>query len=48
MIKQVKGKWHVYSESGKHIGGPYDSRASAEKRLRQIEWFKKKGHISEE
>uniref|UniRef100_A0A6H1ZLT1 SPOR domain-containing protein n=1 Tax=viral metagenome TaxID=1070528 RepID=A0A6H1ZLT1_9ZZZZ len=48
MIRKEKGKWHVYSESGGHLGGPYNSREQAEKRLRQIEYFKHKGHIKEE
>jgi hypothetical protein len=42
MIRIVAGKWHVYSESGKHMGGPYGSRAEAEHRLQQIEYFKHK------
>lgn len=32
--------WHVYSESGRHMGGPYPSEAGANKRLQQIEYFK--------
>lgn len=35
------GQWYVYSEDRtKRLGGPYRSRAEAEKRLRQIEYFK--------
>ena len=51
MIKKENGKYHVYSESGdKHLGGPYDTREEAVKRLRQVEWYKnvgKSGHSSE-
>jgi hypothetical protein len=32
--------WHVLSESGKNMGGPYRSRSEAEKRLKQVEMFK--------
>ncbi len=43
MIRQMKGKYHIYSEDGtKHLGGPYDSKEEAEKRLSQIEYFKNK------
>lgn len=48
MIRKVKGKWHVYSESGKHMGGPYNTRDQAVKRLQQIEHFKHKGYVREE
>lgn len=41
-IKEENGKWNVYSESGKHMGGPYATKAEAVKRLRQIEFFKHK------
>lgn len=40
MIIEKDGKFYVKSESGKNLGGPYDSRAEAEKRLRQVEYFK--------
>lgn len=40
MIKKVKGGYKVLSESGKNMGGPYKSKAQAEKRLRQVEFFK--------
>lgn len=42
MIKKVKGGYKVLSESGKNLGGPYKSKAQAEKRLRQVEFFKHK------
>ncbi|HKV26812.1 MAG TPA: hypothetical protein VJN90_00895 [Candidatus Acidoferrales bacterium] len=40
MIKKVKGGYKVISEKGKNLGGPYKSKADAEKRLRQVEFFK--------
>jgi len=43
---QFHGKGHAgstwHSESGKNLGGPYKSRAAAERRLRQVEYFKRK------
>ena len=41
MIKKVKGGYKVLSESGKNMGGPYKSKAEAQKRLRQVEFFKR-------
>jgi len=32
--------WHVMSEKGKHLGGPYKSKEKAEERLHQVEMFK--------
>lgn len=44
IIKKTSGGYKVLSESGsKNLGGPYKSRAQAEKRLRQVEYFKHKG-----
>ena len=41
MIKKASGGYKVVSEkSGKNLGGPYKTRAAAEKRLRQVEFFK--------
>lgn len=40
MIKKVKGGYKVLSKKGKNLGGPYKSKADAEKRLRQVEFFK--------
>jgi hypothetical protein len=42
MIVRRKGKWYVKSEEGKNLGGPYSSKAAAEHRLRQVEYFKHK------
>lgn len=40
MIKKVKEGYRVLSEKDKNLGGPYKSKAAAEKRLRQVEYFK--------
>lgn len=40
MIKKVKSRYTVTSEKGKNLGGPYKSKAAAQKRLRQVEFFK--------
>lgn len=41
MIKKVRGGYKVVSEkTGKNLGGPYKTKAAAEKRLRQVEYFK--------
>jgi hypothetical protein len=41
-IVKHKDGYHVMSEKGKHLGGPYSSREKAVKRLRQCEFFKNK------
>jgi len=41
MIKKVKSGYKVLSSKGKNLGGPYKSREAAEKRLRQVEFFKR-------
>jgi len=43
MITKRKDGYHVVSETGKNLGGPYKTREEAVKRLRQIEFFKHKG-----
>lgn len=40
MIVKRKGGYHVLSESGKNLGGPYSSKSQAVKRLQQVEFFK--------
>jgi hypothetical protein len=41
MIKKPSGGYKVVSETtGKNLGGPYKTRAAANKRLRQVEFFK--------
>ena len=41
MIKKVSRGYRVLSEKGKNMGGPYKSKKEAEKRLRQVEYFKR-------
>ena len=41
MIKKSKGGYQVTSRKGKNLGGPYKSKAQAEKRLREVEYFKR-------
>ena len=41
MIKKVKGGYKVMSEGGKNLGGPYKSKTQAQRRLRQVEFFKR-------
>jgi len=43
VIVKRKDGYHVLSEKGKNLGGPYRSRAAAQKRLQQVEYFKHKG-----
>ena len=41
MIEECPDGYYVVSESSKrNLGGPYKTRAEAEKRLRQVEYFK--------
>lgn len=40
MIVEREGKFYVESEKGKSLGGPYDTKAAAEKRLKEVEMFK--------
>ena len=41
MIKKVKEGYKVLSETGKkNLGGPYKTKEEAQKRLRQVEYFK--------
>lgn len=43
MITKTSGGYKVVSEkTGKNLGGPYKTRAAAEKRLRQVEFFKQR------
>lgn len=42
MIIKKKDGYHVVSEKGKNLGGPYKTRAEAVKRLQQVEYFKHK------
>ncbi len=40
MIAKTKGGYVVKSESGKNLGGPYETLEKAKKRLKQVEYFK--------
>jgi hypothetical protein len=40
MIVHRADGWHVRSEKGKNLGGPYKTQAEAKKRLAQVEFFK--------
>jgi len=40
MIKRVPGGYQVLSEKGKNLGGTYKTKKQAEKRLKQVEYFK--------
>jgi hypothetical protein len=42
MIRKTARGYKVLSEKGKNLGGPYKTRAAAEKRLRQVEFFKRR------
>jgi hypothetical protein len=42
MIMKVSGGYKVLSSKGKNLGGPYRTKAEAQKRLRQVEFFKRK------
>jgi hypothetical protein len=43
MIKKVKAGYQVLSETtGRNLGGPYKTLEEAKKRLRQVEFFKRR------
>lgn len=43
MIRKVNSGYKVYSEKGKPLSKVYPTKAQAQKRLDQIEYYKKKG-----
>ena len=43
MIQKTNSGYIVKSESGKNLSKPYRKKSDAVKRLKQIEYFKKKG-----
>ena len=43
MIVKKKDGYHVVSEKGKNLGGPYKTREESMKRLGQVEYFKHRG-----
>lgn len=42
MVRKVNGGYKVYSQSGKPLSKTYPTKSQAQKRLSQIEYFKKK------
>ena len=42
MIVKKPDGYHVTSKKGKNLGGPYKTKSAAEKRLREVEFFKHK------
>lgn len=42
-VREENGKWYVFSESGKKLSKGYFSKKKADKRLKQIEYFKHHG-----
>lgn len=40
MIVKKSDGYYVESEKGRNLGGPYKTRKAAEKRLKQVEFFK--------
>jgi len=44
MIKKLKNKYYLYDHAGsKKLGGPYTTKEQAEKREKQVNYFKNKG-----
>lgn len=43
MIKKIKGKYVVLSETTRRRFGTFATLAEAKKRLRQVEFFKRRG-----
>ena len=41
MVVKRKDGFHVLSEQGKNLGGPYKTKEEAQKRLAQVEMFKR-------
>lgn len=42
MIVKTKKGYVVKSEKGRNLGGPYRAKEEAQKRLKQVEYFKYK------
>ena len=42
-VVEKDGKFYVHSKTGKRLGGPYDTKEEANKRLGQIHYFKNRG-----
>tara|TARA_Y100000310_G_C20698489_1_gene827460 strand:- start:2263 stop:3366 length:1104 start_codon:yes stop_codon:yes gene_type:complete len=47
VIRKINGKYFVFSEGGKRLGGPFASKGEASKRLGQIEHFKSESIVWE-
>ena len=47
IIKHENGVYNVYSESGKCLGKGYKTKEEAEKRLKQVEYFKHKSSLKQ-
>lgn len=43
MIRKIRNKYYVYSSKGKKLSKGYRTKQEAQKRLRQIEYHKRKG-----
>ena len=41
IVKREDGYYVISEKTEKNLGGPYKTRAEAEKRLRQVEFFKR-------
>lgn len=39
-IRKTSKGYKVVSKSGRNLGGPYKTKAAANRRLRQVEYFK--------
>jgi hypothetical protein len=42
VVRKQGSKWYVFSEEGKKLSKGYDTKAEAQERLREIEYFKRK------
>lgn len=42
-VREEPDGWHVFSENGKNLGGPYTTEKEAKHRLAQIHYFKSIG-----
>ena len=43
IVKREDGYYVLSEKTKKNLGGPYKTREEAEKRLKQVEYFKHKG-----
>jgi len=40
IVKRKEGYFVISEKTGRNLGGPYKTREEAQKRLRQVEFFK--------